>query len=135
MLLLGEKQELVVVKQVAFGVYLSDTPTGEERVLLPKKEVPENTSIGSRLRVFLYKDSSDRLIATMREPAVTLGHVALLKVREISKIGAFLDWGLEKDLLLPFREQTTKLYPGDECLAALYIDKSSRLCATMKVYH
>jgi predicted RNA-binding protein (virulence factor B family) len=135
MLLLGEKQELTVVKTVAFGVYLSDEPGSEERVLLPKKEVPEGTATGSRLTVFLYRDSSDRLIATMREPAVTLGHTAVLKVREISKIGAFLDWGLEKDLLLPFREQTAKLYPGDECLAALYIDKTGRLCATMKVYH
>ncbi|MDD6615179.1 MAG: S1-like domain-containing RNA-binding protein [Lachnospiraceae bacterium] len=135
MLLLGEKQELTVVKTVTFGVYLSDTPQGEERVLLPKKEVPEGTAAGNRLQVFLYKDSSDRLIATMREPMVTVGRTAVLKVREISKIGAFLDWGLEKDLLLPFREQTGKLYPGDECLVALYIDKSSRLCATMKVYH
>lgn len=135
MLLLGEKQELTVVKTVAFGVYLSDSLQGEERVLLPKKEVPEGTAGGSRLQVFLYKDSSDRLIATTREPVVTVGHTAVLKVRELSKIGAFLDWGLEKDLLLPFREQTAKLYPGDECLVALYIDKSSRLCATMKVYH
>lgn len=135
MLLLGERQELTVVKTVAFGVYLSDSPQGEERVLLPKKEVPEGTAVGSRLQVFLYKDSSDRLIATMREPVVTVGRTAVLKVREISKIGAFLDWGLEKDLLLPFREQTAKLYPGDECLVALYIDKSGRLCATMKVYH
>ena len=135
MLLLGEKQELTVVKTVTFGVYLSDTPQGEERVLLPKKEVPEGTAAGNRLQMFLYKDSSDRLIATMREPMVTVGRTAVLKVREISKIGAFLDWGLEKDLLLPFREQTGKLYPGDECLVALYIDKSSRLCATMKVYH
>ena len=135
MLLLGERQELIVVKTVAFGVYLSDSLQGEERVLLPKKEVPDGMETGSRLHVFLYKDSSDRLIATTREPMVSVGHTAVLKVREISKIGAFLDWGLEKDLLLPFREQTAKLYPGEECLVALYIDKSSRLCATMKVYH
>ncbi len=135
MLLLGEKQELVVVKEVTFGVYLSDVPDGEEKVLLPKKEVPEGTKQGDVLNVFLYRDSRDRLIATMREPALTLGKTAVLKVKELSKIGAFLDWGLEKDLLLPFREQTSKLQTGDSCLAALYIDKSSRLCATMKVYH
>lgn len=135
MLLLGEKQELVVVKTVTFGVYLSDAPDGEEKVLLPQKEVPEGTKQGDVLNVFLYKDSRDRLIATMREPALTLGKTAVLTVKEISKIGAFLDWGLEKDLLLPFREQTSKLQAGDSCLAALYIDKSSRLCATMKVYH
>ncbi len=135
MLLLGEKQELVVVKEVTFGVYLSDAPDGEEKVLLPRKEVPEGTKQGDVLKVFLYKDSKDRLIATVREPALTLGKTAVLTVRELSKIGAFLDWGLEKDLLLPFREQTSKLQAGDSCLAALYIDKSSRLCATMKVYH
>lgn len=135
MLLLGEKQELTIVKEVAFGVYLSDTPEGQERVLLPKKEVPQGLKKGDQIRVFLYRDSSDRMIATVREPALTLGRTALLKVKEIAKIGAFLDWGLEKDLLLPFREQTAKLYPGDECLVALYLDKSSRLCGTMKVYH
>lgn len=135
MLLLGEKQELIVVKTVAFGIYLSDAPDGEERVLLPRKEVPEGTKQGDTLEVFLYKDSRDRLIATRREPALTLGKTAVLKVRELSKIGAFLDWGLEKDLLLPFREQTSKIEAGDSCLVALYIDKSSRLCATMKVYH
>jgi predicted RNA-binding protein (virulence factor B family) len=84
--------------------------------------------------VFLYKDSSDRLIATRREPLLTIGQTAVLKVKEVTKIGAFLDWGLEKDLLLPFHEQTGKVYPGDECIVALYLDKSSRLCATMKVY-
>ena len=135
MLLLGEKQELVVVKTVTFGIYLSDTADGEEKVLLPGKEVPEGTKPGDRLTVFLYKDSKDRLIATRREPAMTLGRTAVLTVREVSKIGVFLDWGLEKDLLLPFREQTARLCPGDDCLAALYIDKSGRLCATMKVYH
>ena len=135
MLLLGEKQELTIVKEVAFGVYLSDTPNGEQKVLLPKKEVPDGMKTGDHLTVFLYKDSKDRLIATTREPALTVGKTAVHKVREISKVGAFLDWGLEKDLLLPFREQTVRPQPGDECLAALYIDKSSRLCATMKVYH
>ena len=135
MLLLGERQELTVVKEVAFGVYLSDTLNGEERVLLPKKEVPDGTKTGDRISVFLYKDSKDRLIATTREAALTVGKTAVLKVREVSKIGAFLDWGLEKDLLLPFREQTVRPYPGEDCLVALYIDKSSRLCATMKVYH
>ena len=135
MLLLGEKQELTVVKLVAFGVYLSDAPDGKEKVLLPQKEVPEGTKQGDVLEVFLYKDSRDRLIATRREPALTLGKTAVLTVREISRIGAFLDWGLEKDLLLPFREQTSEIKAGDDCLVALYIDKSSRLCATMKVYH
>lgn len=134
MLLIGEKQELTVVKEVAFGVYLAENAEAKEKVLLPKKEVPAEIKCKDRLTVFLYKDSSDRLIATRREPALTIGKIAVLRVKDVTKIGAFLDWGLEKDLLLPFHEQTGKVYPGDECLAALYLDKSSRLCATMKVY-
>lgn len=134
MLLIGEKQELTVVKEVAFGVYLAESSGEKDKVLLPKKEVPEGAKSGSVLRVFLYKDSSDRLIATRREPALTLGKTGVLRVKEVTKIGAFLDWGLEKDLLLPFHEQTAKVYPGDECVVALYLDKSQRLCATMKVY-
>ena len=136
MLNIGRKQKLVVVKKVEFGIYLGETrEAGEkERVLLPIKQVPEGTKEGDELEVFLYRDSSDRLIATTREPKLVLGELAVLNVAATGKIGAFLDWGLEKDLLLPFREQTGKVYPGDECLVALYLDKSSRLCATMRVY-
>lgn len=134
MLELGKRQTLKIVKRTDFGVYLSDTESGEERVLLPKKEVPQQAVIGDELDVFLYKDSKDRLIATTRQPKLELGQVGLLKVKEVAKIGAFLDWGLEKDLLLPFKQQTRKVREGEECLVALYIDKSSRLCATMNVY-
>lgn len=130
---LGEYQDLQIVKTVSFGVYLSDEE-GKERVLLPAKEVPENAGTGDTVRVFLYKDSSDRLIATRKQPLVTLGRTALLRVKETGRIGAFLDWGLEKDLLLPFHEQTRRVKAGEECLIALYIDKSGRLCATMNVY-
>ncbi len=131
MMKLGEKQILKVDRFKDFGAYLTD---GESSVLLPKKELPEGCSAGDELEVFLYKDSADRLIATLRESRVTLHKTALLKVREVSKIGAFLDWGLEKDLLLPFHEQTRKVKAGEEVLAALYIDKSGRLAATMNVY-
>ncbi|MDD2970625.1 MAG: S1-like domain-containing RNA-binding protein [Lachnospiraceae bacterium] len=136
MIQLGVKQNLTVVKQVEFGVYLSteNDRDGEERVLLPKKQVPENTDIGDSIEVFVYKDSKDRLIATVNTPKLELHQVAELRVVEVGKIGAFLDWGLEKDLLLPFKEQTRKVAENDECLVALYIDKSSRLCATMNVY-
>ena len=137
MILLGKKQTLYVVNQVDFGVYLGETkdaPTGE-RVLLPIKQVPEGTKAGDALEVFIYKDSQDRLIATTREPVLQLGETAVLTVAQTGKLGAFMNWGLEKDLLLPFREQTAKVREGDECLVALYKDKSSRLCATMKVYH
>lgn len=133
MLRLGEKQRLKIVKKVSFGVYLAEEE-GTEKVLLPMKETPEGCELGDELEVFLYKDSRDRLIATTREPALTLGQIGLLRVKETGKIGAFLDWGLDKDLLLPFRQQTRRVRQGEECLAALYIDKSSRLCATMNVY-
>lgn len=128
---LGKKQTLMVVKEVEFGVYLG---TKEERVLLPKKQVPEGVEIGDPIEVFLYRDSQDRIIATTQEPKITLGEVKALTVSDTSRIGAFLDWGLEKELLLPFKEQTAKVQKGDECLVRLYIDKSGRLCATMKVY-
>lgn len=128
---LGERQVLTVVKKVDFGVYLG---RDEERVLLPKKQVPEGIEAGDPIEVFLYKDSSDRMIATTREPKLTLGRLSVLEVVDVGRIGAFLDWGLEKDLLLPFKEQTTKVEKGDRCLVSLYIDKSGRLCATMKVY-
>ena len=131
---LGEYQKLVVIKKVEFGVYLAERMEDETRVLLPEKQVPEGTKIGDELRVFLYKDSKDRLIATTNTPKLTLGGLAVLTVKEVGKIGAFLDWGLEKDLLLPFKEQTAKVKKGDEVLVALYVDKSGRLCATMKVY-
>ena len=128
---LGKRRMLTVVKTVDFGIYLG---TSEERVLLPKKEVPKGIEIGDPVEVFLYKDSSDRLIATTTEPKITLGELAVLTVKDTGKIGAFLDWGLPKDLLLPFKEQTAKVKKGDQVLVALYVDKSERLCATMKVY-
>ena len=137
MLEIGKRQLLTIVKKVDFGVYLAkeQEEDPEEKVLLPRKEVPENVQPGDEIEVFLYRDSKDRMIATVRQPKLSLGEVAVLRVKENGKIGAFLDWGLEKDLLLPFREQVRKVRPGEECLVALYLDKSKRLCATMKVYH
>lgn len=137
MLEIGKRQLLTIVKKVDFGVYLAKEQEAdpEEKVLLPRKEVPENVQPGDEIEVFLYRDSKDRMIATVRQPKLSLGEVAVLRVKENGKIGAFLDWGLERDLLLPFREQVRKVCPGEECLVALYLDKSKRLCATMKVYH
>lgn len=133
---LGDYQELIYIKKVDFGIYLGEDEGSEERVLLPAKQVPENLSRGDKIRVFLYKDSKDRLIATTNEPKVTLGKYAVLQVKEVGKIGAFLDWGLEKDLFLPYKEMTARVQPEDEVLVTLYIDKSNRLCATMKgIYH
>ncbi len=136
MLEIGKKQDLFIVKRVDFGVFLGENMNAgaQDRVLLPIKQVPENAKTGDRIRVFLYRDSKDRPIATTREPLLTLHQIALLQVAQISRIGAFLNWGLEKDLLLPFKEQTRKVQEGEECLVALYLDKSDRLCATMRLY-
>ena len=133
---LGEIQKLKVVKLVDFGVYLAEEESPEERVLLPAKQVPEGTKTGDEIMVFIYRDSSDRLIATTNIPALTLSETAVLKVLSVTKIGAFLDWGLEKDLFLPFKEMTARVNAGDQVLVRLYIDKSDRLCASMKgLYH
>ena len=142
MIRLGEFQDLVIVKKVEFGVYLAPASVTEDpealrenQVLLPKKYVPEGKNIGDTVSVFIYKDSRDRLIATTLQPKLSMGQVARLRVAQVGKIGAFLDWGLEKDLLLPFKQQKKRVSEGEEVLVSLYIDKSERLCATMNVYH
>lgn len=134
MLKLGEKQTLEVIRMVDFGAYLGESKDSEDQVLLPVKQLPENTEIGDKIEVFLYRDSDDRLIATVKEPKIMLGDVAILTVKNTNKIGAFMDWGLEKDVLLPFREQTRPVREGEDILCAMYIDKSDRLCVTMNVY-
>ena len=133
---LGRKQELYIVKAVDFGVYLGEEINAgmDDRVLLPKKQVPANAQPGDKIEVFLYKDSKDRIIATTSMPTLMVGEVGKLTVSQVTKIGAFLDWGLEKDILLPYKEQTKKVFEGEEILVALYIDKSKRLAATMNVY-
>ncbi len=135
MIKLGEKQKLVIVKKVEFGVYLAPSKEEpEDKVLLPIKQVPQGSEPGDSLEVFIYRDSQDRLIATTNEPKLVMGAVAELEVAQVGKFGAFLDWGLEKDLLLPFKQQSRKVKQGDKVLVSLYIDKSRRLCATMNVY-
>ena len=97
MIRLGEKQKLVIVKKVDFGVYLAASEeSAEERILLPVKQVPEGAEVGDALEVFVYRDSQDRMIATVREPKLQMGQVAELTVAQTGRIGAFLDWGLEK---------------------------------------
>lgn len=132
---LGKYQELIVTKETDFGVFLN-TPDGDdsEKILLPKSQVPEGTQLKDVLNVFVYKDSEDRPIATMLEPDITLGGVARLYVNQVTPIGAFLEWGLSKDLFLPFKEQLYEVKEGDAVLVTLYIDKSERLCASMNVY-
>ena len=147
MIQLGKKQTLEVVQTTDFGVYLagsseekrnerkkSDSDLPVSKILLPKNQVKPGTKIGDTYEVFVYKDSEDRPIATTTIPPLELNKIALLTIKEISSIGAFLDWGLAKDLLLPFKEQTYRPNTGESVLVKLYIDKSKRLCATMKIY-
>lgn len=136
MIKLGEMQELEVAKKVDIGVYLKSEANEkpEDRVLLPLKQVPENTQVGDKINVFVYRDSNDRIIATVRRPKIVMGEIAYLKVVEMSRIGAFLNWGLEKDLFLPFKEQVGDIRLNGEYMVGLYIDKSDRLCATMNLF-
>lgn len=131
---LGRVSRLYVTRKTQNGVYLSSYEYPELNVLLPNNQVPENTERGDILSVFIYRDSEDRLIATTTVPGISLGQIARLTVSDVTQIGAFLDWGLAKDLFLPFKEQTFRVKKGDEVLAALYIDKSCRLCGTMHIY-
>lgn len=131
---LGEKQTLQIVKKVEFGVYLAESADTEEKVLLPAAQVPADKRIGEDIEVFIYRDSKDRMIATTKDPYLKMGEAARLRVADVNQYGAFLDWGLEKDLFLPFKQQTTRVKPDDTPLVSLYIDKSGRLCATMNVY-
>ena len=135
MIELGKIQSLAVIRQTPIGVYLNaKNEKNNEDVLLPKNQLPEGLAIGDDIEVFVYRDSEDRIIATVKKPKITLGELAVLKVVETTSIGAFLDWGLEKDLLLPFKEQEGEVKKNGEYLVALYVDKSNRLCATMKIY-
>jgi hypothetical protein len=133
MLQLGKKQHVQVRRIAPQGFYVA-IEEDEEEVLLPTKEAKGAIKEGDTIEVFVYRDSNDLKIATMKTPLLTLGEVASLKVVEVTSIGAFLGWGLLKDLLLPFKEQTKRLEKGEEVFVGLYIDKSDRLCATMKVY-
>lgn len=141
MIRLGEVQKLVIVKKVDFGVYVApesivkdEAALQEHKVLLPAKYVPEDKKVGDEVEVFVYRDSKDRMIATTLQPKLVMGQVARLRVAQVGKFGAFLDWGLEKDLMLPFKQQKKRVQEGEEVLVSLYIDKSDRLCATMNVY-
>lgn len=135
MIELGMIQELEVKRFTSVGAFLNEEGDtySDEDILLPTKEIPDGVNVGDKIKVFIYRDSEERLIATSKDPMITLGEVALLKVIDNTPIGAFLDWGLEKDLFLPFKEQTMKVDVGMEYLVALYVDKSDRLSATMKI--
>lgn len=134
MIKLGEKQILKVKRKVEIGVYLASDDEGEV-VLLPNSQYSVELDKDDEVKVFVYKDSEDRIIATTREPKIKLGEIRSLKVAEETKIGAFLEWGLDKDLLLPFKEQRGSVKKGEYVLVKMYIDKTERLTATMKIYN
>jgi predicted RNA-binding protein (virulence factor B family) len=141
MIILGKTQDLTANRETQFGWYLSgpNIPETEgaldtNEVLLPRVLVPEGLKKGDTVRVFVSRDSEDRPVATPDAPPLELGGIARLTVKSVTKIGAFLDWGLAKDLLLPYREQTHTIKEGDSVLVGLYVDKSGRLCATERIY-
>lgn len=123
---IGRYNSLQIVKHTSFGLYLDGGPDGE--ILLPKRYIPkaQPTEVGDWLNVFVYLDSSDKLIATTERPKVQVGEFASLKVVQINRIGLFLDWGLPKDLLLPHSEEKRPLQEGDWCVVYVYLDKHTR---------
>lgn len=128
---LGKKQTLKVVKLTDYGVRLV---TEDENVLLPKNEVPDGTAVGDSIEIFLCRDSEERLVATLKMPVAQVGEIGLMSVSEVTQYGAFLEWGLGKELFLPYREQTHKVAPGEKVVIRVYTDKSDRLCGSMKIY-
>jgi predicted RNA-binding protein (virulence factor B family) len=131
MIEVGKYNELEVVKQMDFGIYLRKD---DVEVLMPTKWVPKGTTIGDVMDVFVYRDSDDRLIATTMQPYATSGEFAFLEVREVNSIGAFLDWGMEKDLLVPFSEQPVKMIPNRSYVVFVYTDeKTNRMVASAKL--
>lgn len=108
MIKIGEWNHLEVVKEKDFGIYLAEKKYDDEEVLLPKKQVPAGTRMGDQLDVFIYRDSADRLIATTNHPIITMGELAVLKCVNVTGIGAFMDWGLEKDILLPLKSRQAR---------------------------
>ena len=131
MIALGTLNTLTVKKQVKFGFYLDGLSWGE--ILLPNNVAPAGLEIGQALQVFLYLDSEDQLIATTEKPAIMVSQVAMLPVVAVTKVGAFLDWGLKKDLLVPFSEQQIPLKEGQKYLVYCYVDLSNRIVASTKL--
>ncbi|MCM1158670.1 MAG: S1-like domain-containing RNA-binding protein [Bacteroidales bacterium] len=134
MIEIGKWQTLQVVREKEFGVYLAEEKGAKDAVLLPIRQVPAGLKTGGSIEVFVYLDSADRPIATVNKPLITLGEIAKLKVASVGGIGAFMDWGLEKDILLPFKEMVGAVREGREYLVCMYMDKSSRPCVTMRLY-
>lgn len=133
MIRIGNTQDMRIVRFSPFGAYLTDLDESGKEVLLPKKYLTEESVEGQLIEVFVYKDTKDRLVATTERPIAEVGELAYLKVVAVGETGAFLDWGLEKDVFLPFKEQSCGLVKGQSYLVALYLDKSERIAATMHI--
>ncbi|MGV6858788.1 MAG: CvfB family protein [bacterium] len=132
MINVGQSNRMTVTKTVDFGVYLDGEDLGE--ILLPKRYCPEGITPGDELEVFLYLDSDDRLIATTETPKARVGECAALKVTEVNRIGAFLDWGLPKELLVPYSEQAIPMKAGNTYVVYLFVDENSgRITASSKL--
>ncbi len=132
MAILGRWAQMVVVGRVDFGVYLC-AEGDDEQILLPRREVPRGCEVGQRLEVFLYLDSEDRPVATTTAPKIEVGQCALLTVVEVNEVGAFLDWGLPRDLFMPFAEQRWPAMSGESCVVFAYVDNTGRLAASSKL--
>jgi len=131
MLKIGEYNHLRVIKEVDFGLYLDGY---EDEILLPKQYVKEGTQIDDIIKVFIYRDSEDRIIATTLEPKATVDQFAFLEVKDVSKAGVFLDWGLMKDLMVPFGEQKGKMVIGKSYLVYVYLDpQTDRIVASARI--
>lgn len=132
MIKIGQYNQLKVSRRVDFGVYLTDGT--ETEILLPTRYVPEQVAVGEEIEVFVYKDNENRLIATTERPYATVGEFAYLQVSQVNEVGAFLDWGIMKDILVPFREQKAKMRPGGIYLVYVYLDHATqRVVASAKV--
>lgn len=132
MIRLGERQSLKILKKTPEGIFLSDSEDGQN-VFLPSSEMEEEMKEGDSLKVFVYKDNRQNLVATRKETRLEMGGMAVLSVKSVTDFGAFLEWGLDKDLFLPFKEQRGTMKEGARVLVKLYGDKSGRLCATMRI--
>ncbi len=133
MIKLGKRQELIIKRFTSVGAYLNDEEGSGDDVLLPKSQIPEGANENDKIEVMIYRDSKDRIIATTREALGQVGEIKKLRVISSSKIGYFMDWGLEKDLFLPFSETVGAVEKFKSYLVAIYIDKSDRIAATMKI--
>lgn len=136
MIEIGKLQKLQVIRRTQVGAYLNDKNAKfRDDILLPQNQVLPELKMGDEIEVFVYTDTEDKVLATVKKPKLTIGELGLLRVVETTGFGAFLDWGLQKDLLLPLKEQVGTIKKGDLCLVGLYINKNNKICATMRIYN